>query len=91
MISQSLSVITVLVLACTTTVAGEGDIASHLAGFSKQEQALTRAIDETPHSVNLLSRRGDLRQFLGRFAAAVADYEKMIELDPLNEEWKKLP
>ena len=84
-ILESLSVITVLVLACATTVAGENGIASQLEGFLKQEQALTRAIEETPHSVNLLSRRGDLRQFLGRFAAAVADYEKMIELDPAQD------
>lgn len=85
MIFKSLSVITVLIIACATTVAAEADLSSQLASFSKQEQALSRAIEETPQSVTLLSRRGDLRQFLGRFTAAVADYEKMIRLDPAQD------
>jgi lipoprotein NlpI len=66
-------------------VAGEVGLSSQLATFSEQEQALSRVLQGTPHSVNLLSRRGDLRQFLGRFTAAVADYEKMIELDPAQD------
>ncbi len=85
MILRSLSVITALVFACATSVTGETGIASQLAGFFEQEQALSRAIEEAPQSVKLLSRRGDLRQFLGRFTDAVADYEKMIELDPAQD------
>lgn len=85
MILRSLSVITALVFVCTTSVTGETGVASQMAGFFEEEQALSRAIEETPQSVNLLSRRGDLRQFLGRFTGAVADYEKMIEIDPAQD------
>lgn len=34
-----------------------------------------------PADINAYSRRGDARLFLGKFSGAVADYEKMIELD----------
>lgn len=54
----------------------ETAIESQVALFAQQEAALTRALEETPGSVNLLSRRGDMRQFLGRFKDATADYEK---------------
>lgn len=84
-ILQSSSAIKILILACGTTVAGEVGLSSQLATFSEQEQALSRVLEGNPQSVNLLSRRGDLRQFLGRFTAAVADYEKMIELDPAQD------
>ena len=83
--SQSVWVIPFLFFTCATTMLGDTDVASQLAGFLKQEEALTRAIEEAPRSINLLSRRGDFRQFLGRFPAAVADYEKMIELDPAQD------
>ena len=59
--------------------AAETRIESQVALFTQQEAALTRALEETPGSVNLLSRRGDMRQFLGRFQDATADYEKMIK------------
>ncbi len=67
------------------TGAAETKIESQVALFTQQEAALTRALEETPGSVNLLSRRGDMRQFLGRFQDATADYEKMIELDPSQD------
>lgn len=65
--------------------AAETKIESQVALFTQQEAALTRALEETPGSVNLLSHRGDMRQFLGRFKDATADYEKMIELDPSQD------
>jgi lipoprotein NlpI len=42
----------------------------------------TEALAEKPDSVTLLSRRGDAHLFLGRFRESVADFEKMIALDP---------
>lgn len=47
----------------------------------KQVAQLTKAIEESP-SVGLYSRRGDARFFLGEFRDALADYEKMVELNP---------
>lgn len=55
MILQSLSVITFLILASATNVAGGSDLSSQLASFSEQEQALSRAIEEAHQSVNLLA------------------------------------
>src|SRR5690242_20478172 len=44
--------------------------------------ALTARIDKSPDQVDNYSRRGDAYFFSGKFAKAVADYEKMVELDP---------
>jgi lipoprotein NlpI len=84
-IPQSFCVVSAFFLVCTTAVFGETSTASHLSGFIQEEEALSRAIEQTPDSVSLLSRRGDLRQFLGQFAAAIADYQKMIKLDPTQD------
>ena len=56
-----------------------------LNAFRDQESALSRAIEQSPKSLGLYSRRGDMRQFLGKFEGAVADYQKMIELDPSQD------
>ena len=37
---------------------------------------------DDPESVNAYSTRGDLQMFLGRFAEAEADYQKMVPLKP---------
>jgi lipoprotein NlpI len=75
-----------ILLACGgTDVRAETAAEKQIAFFTQQEATLTRALDETPGSVSLLSRRGDMRQFLGRFKDAIADYEKMIELDPSQD------
>ena len=37
---------------------------------------------DDPESVNAYSTRGDLQMFLGRFAEAEADYQKMVTLKP---------
>jgi lipoprotein NlpI len=44
--------------------------------------ALTRRIEADPKEVGAYSSRGDALFFRGRFADAVADYGKMVELDP---------
>lgn len=64
--------------------AGEGE-APFLDAFRAQESALSRSLEQSPNSMGLLSRRGDMRQFLGKFEGAVADYEKMIALDPAQD------
>ena len=78
-------VLTLLFAGYGTIGFAETAMESQVALFAQQEAALTRALEETPGSVNLLSRRGDMRQFLGRFKDATADYEKMIELDPSQD------
>jgi lipoprotein NlpI len=58
------------------------------AMLSKTETELTQltaALVRSPESVPLLSRRGDCHLFLGRFAEAVADFEKMIALDSTQD------
>lgn len=43
---------------------------------------LTAQIKQTPNDTSLYSRRGDAYFFNGQFKKAVADYDKMIELNP---------
>lgn len=56
-----------------------------LASYASEEAALTAGLAKSPDDLRLLSGRGDRRLFLGRFAEAVADYEKMIALDPAQD------
>jgi lipoprotein NlpI len=53
--------------------------------------SLTAEIEKSPKSVDLHSRRGDAFFFRGKFAEAVADYEKMAALKPDLEtsHWRK--
>lgn len=44
--------------------------------------AATEAIKENPRDIQAYSRRGDAYFFAGEFEKAVADYEKMVELNP---------
>jgi lipoprotein NlpI len=50
--------------------------------FTQREKLFTDRILGNPKEVALYSSRGDTRLFLAKFAGAVADYEKMIALDP---------
>ena len=52
---------------------------------------LTKAIEASPTTVDLYSQRGDARFFLGEFAAAAADYDKMVELVPSEDagHWRR--
>ena len=56
-----------------------------LADFSGDVKKLDAALQAAPDSISLLSQRGDRNLFLGKFAEAVADYEKMIALDPAQD------
>lgn len=46
------------------------------------DETLSERLAQNPDSQQLLSQRGDVRLFQGRFAEAVADFEKMIALNP---------
>jgi lipoprotein NlpI len=61
------------------------------ARFDADIAGLTAQIEKSPKSVELYSRRGDAFFFRGKFAEAVADYEKMVELRPELDaaHWRK--
>lgn len=50
--------------------------------LGRLEEQLTKQIQRSPDSVDLYSARGDARFFQANFATAVADYEKMLKLQP---------
>ncbi len=50
--------------------------------FQKVIEKTTAQIEADPDRTPAYSERGDARFFLGDFAGAVADYEKMVELEP---------
>lgn len=56
-----------------------------LARLTEEFKAADAAVMHSPDSVAALSRRGDALLFLGRFPEAVADFEKMIALDPAED------
>lgn len=60
---------------------GEAPLAFDDGPLKEQEKALGAVLEKMSPSQNLLSRRGDLRVFLGDFKGAVSDYEGMIALD----------
>ncbi len=59
--------------------------------FRESEDKLTQELAENPQDINLYSQRGDARFFQGKFDEAVADYEKMVKLDPKLEtgHWRR--
>jgi lipoprotein NlpI len=71
--------------------AAESDLAAPawrapmLEKFSDELKKLNTALAKTPDTIPLLSQRGDCHLFLGHFAEAVADFEKMIALDPAED------
>ena len=69
---------TVLVLLVTGSFAG----ADETLRWKETAARLTVSIDAAPQTVDLYSQRGDVRFFLGEFTPAVADYSKMVTLDP---------
>ena len=83
----------VLILACSATggLAAESDALSEetrtrmRAEFSQQIAAADAALEKDPQLVQAYSARGDARLFLGDFRGAVADFEKMIALDPKQD------
>ena len=46
-----------------------------------RRDALSQRIDAEPKNLRLVSERGDLCFFLGDFAGAVRDYDRMVEID----------
>lgn len=53
--------------------------------FQVQEKVLSEQLATQPDALSLLSQRGDMRQFMGHFNEAVADFEHMIALDPRQD------
>ena len=56
-----------------------------IARFSDELKSCDAALAAKPDSLPDLSHRGDCHLFLGQFAEAVADFEKMIALDPAED------
>jgi len=56
-----------------------------IAKFTDDLKRLDEDIKTRPDSMPLYSFRGDCRLFLGQYAGAVADFEKMIALDPAQD------
>src|SRR5678816_4606523 len=56
-----------------------------IAGVERTLSETSAAIAKTPDRIELYSQRGDCQLFLGHFAEAVADFEKMIALDPSTD------
>lgn len=50
--------------------------------FAKTVTEMTKKIEKDPTNVQLFSQRGDASFFLGKFKESVADYEKMVKLNP---------
>ena len=65
--------------------------ADDTASWKDRVARLTKAIDASPTTVDLYSQRGDARFFLGEFATAAADYDKMVELVPADDagHWRR--
>lgn len=61
------------------------------SGFDEEIARLSAQIENAPTNVELYSRRGDANFFRAKFADAVADYEKMVELRPKldSDHWRK--
>jgi lipoprotein NlpI len=76
--------VAVLFACVTPLVRGEEDAADKKRAqeLDVRITALTARIADQPKSVDLYSRRGDAYFFRGKFSEAVADYEKMVELNP---------
>ena len=63
----------------------DGERAQMLAGFTENIGKLDAALKANAEAVPLYSKRGDAHLFLGHFAEAVADFQKMIALDPAQD------
>lgn len=71
-----------LLAAASLSAAEETPNAKMLGAFKADVEKLDAALAKNPDSTRALSARGDAHLFLGHFPQAVADYEKMIALDP---------
>jgi len=59
--------------------------ARQMTELADDYKAANDEVTQLPNSVEALSHRGDLNLFLGHFPEAVADFEKMIALDPAQD------
>ena len=61
------------------------------ASWDKTIREMTISIEKSPRDLNAFSRRGDAYFFAGKFKEAVADYDKMVELDPNQDasHWRR--
>jgi tetratricopeptide (TPR) repeat protein len=75
-----------ILLCASTALAASKEDAAMLAKFERDLKELDATIQKGSATLALYSRRGDLHFFLADFDKAVADYHKMIELDPKQEE-----
>ncbi len=59
--------------------------------WKKQVDELTEQIKTQPDRVGFYSRRADAHFYLAHFDKSVADYQKMVELDPIidNAHWRR--
>jgi lipoprotein NlpI len=82
-------IIFALTNACGLAADDDGDKLN--ARFDEDIARLTTELEKAPKSVDLYSQRGDAYFFRGKFAEAVVDYEKMVELKPDLEtsHWRK--
>ncbi len=82
------TILSLLLLCCCLAIPARAvppEDAAMVAAFEKELAALDAAMTGKV-TLAQCSRRGDLRFFLMKFEEAVADYEKMIELDPTQED-----
>jgi lipoprotein NlpI len=59
--------------------------------WHQRVEKLNAAIAANPETIDLYSQRGDALLFLGRFAEAAADYDRMVELDAARDasHWRR--
>ena len=98
-----LLIATLLALSVSCAQAADSPQSDTRHDFEARIEKLNAALAAKPDSTQLLSVRGDMQLFLGHFPEAVADYEKMIAIDPsldaphwrlgiayhFNKQWEK--
>ena len=77
-----LFLLTLLAAVSFSAGAEESPNAKMLGEFKADVERLDAVLAKNPDSTRALSARGDAHLFLGQFPQAVADYEKMIAIDP---------
>jgi lipoprotein NlpI len=78
-------------LAASDPPAGESDTTKLAPGLTEQVTRLTAEIAIQPEKLELYSQRGDAQFFRGKFTEAVADYDRMVELDAKQDasHWRR--
>jgi len=67
-----------------------GEAKFNQSRFRKAQADLNRALELNPRNADAYSDRGTIHQILGDFSAAVADYDKVIELRPGNSQDERI-